>query len=445
MKTLTYPVRHAVLFAVLFALSVLPLARVSALEMEIETKPADLFFAKYNPRKAPTYSDLLLKEGDRLAIVGDSITEQKMYSRIIETYLTVCVPELNIDVRQYGWSGETADGFLKRMKNDCLRFKPTIATTCYGMNDYRYKPFEEAIGKAYRDKYDEIAREFKAAGARMVLGSAGCVGKVASWVKTAAGTLEDHNVSLCEMRNIALDVATKEDVRFADVYWPMLKAGFDARKKYGEKYNVAGNDGVHPGWAGHTIMAYAYLKALGLKGDVGTYTLDLKAASATATPGHTVDSFKDGTLTITSKRYPFCATGDVASDGSIRSAMTLVPFNEDLNRLVLVVSNAPAKKYTITWGAGSKQYSSEELARGVNLAADFAVNPFSGAFEKVDKAVIAKQSFETKQIKTIFHGKEGKADMEGAAKSTEAERAPLAAAIRAAMVPVTHTIKIEAE
>ncbi len=63
-----------------------------------------------------------------------------MYSRIIETYLTVCVPQLEITVRQFGWSGETAAGFERRMVNDCIRFEPTIATLFYGMNDHRYRP-----------------------------------------------------------------------------------------------------------------------------------------------------------------------------------------------------------------------------------------------------------------------------------------------------------------
>jgi hypothetical protein len=35
--------------------------------------------------------------------------------------------------------------------------------------------------------------------------------------------------------------------------------------------------------------------------------------------------------------------------------------------------------------------------------------------------------------------------MEAAAARTELERAPLAAAIKAAFVPVTHTVKIEAQ
>src|SRR6266576_1343586 len=97
---------------------------------------------KFKPLPAPKTTGLILKEGDRLAICGDSITEQKMYSRIMEDYLTMCAPELKITVRQFGWSGEKAPGFLARMTNDCLRFKPTIATTCYGMNDHLYKPYE---------------------------------------------------------------------------------------------------------------------------------------------------------------------------------------------------------------------------------------------------------------------------------------------------------------
>ena len=115
------------------------LTALSLLAAPLETKPTDPFFEKYQPVKATTPRALVLKPGDRLAICGDSITEQKMYSRIMETYLTVCAPELAITVRQYGWGGETAPGFLRRMTNDCLRFKPTIATTCYGMNDHGYR------------------------------------------------------------------------------------------------------------------------------------------------------------------------------------------------------------------------------------------------------------------------------------------------------------------
>src|ERR1043165_2796111 len=163
------------LLPLVVALSIFPLAGQAA--ALIPPKPADPYFAPFDPKPAPQPRGLVLKKGDRLAICGDSITEQKMYSRIIETYLTVCVPELGVPARQYGWSGETAPGFLARMTNDCLRFHPTVATTCYGMNDHEYRPYEERIGQTYRDSSIAVVESFKAQGVRVIQGSPGCVGK----------------------------------------------------------------------------------------------------------------------------------------------------------------------------------------------------------------------------------------------------------------------------
>ncbi|HEY3321303.1 MAG TPA: hypothetical protein VGP72_12605 [Planctomycetota bacterium] len=125
--------------------------------------------------------------------------------------------------------------------------------------------------------------------------------------------------------------------------------------------------------------------------------------------------------------------------------MTLVPFNAELNRLKLVVSGAKAAKYKVTWGASSREYTAEQLGKGINLADDFAVNPFSAAFAKVDAAVGAKQAYETTQIQQAFHGRDAKNDMEAVVKKTEAKRAPLAAAVAASLAPVTHTLRIEAQ
>ncbi len=427
------------LFAVLAMWSA-PLIAVESFEI----KPEGAEFAKFNAVKAPIYTTLLLRKDDRLAIIGDSITEQRMYSRMIETYLTVALPELAITTRQYGWSGETAEGFKKRMVQDCLRFKPTIATLCYGMNDHRYNPFNEATAKWYRENYGAVAKGLKDVGARVVIGSPGPVGKMPSWVKTARGTVEDLNLNLCAFRNIDIELANELEVRFADVFWPMYTNLWAAKKRYGAAYEVSGNDGIHPDWAGHLIMAYAFLKSLGCDGNIGTITVNLAKQTATASAGHQVTKVSNGDITLTSSRYPFCATGALDQHHSIRSGMTLVPFHQELNRLVLIATGGAAAKYTINWGTESRIYTKEQLATGVNLADDFMINPFSDAFKKVDDAVSAKQAYETKQIKNDFHGKAGKADIEKTATETEAVRAPLAAAIAATMVPVQHVIQVVA-
>ena len=278
------------------------------------------------------------------------------------------------------------------------------------------------------------------------------------------------NTNLCQLRNIGIDIVQSEQVSFADVFWPMLTAEFEAHKRYDTNYWIAGWDGVHPGWAGHLVMAYAFLKSLGLDGEIGTFTVDLGSGKAEVSTGHHLISSKAGKLQIKSTRFPFCAAGKLADNNSIRSGMSLVPFNEELNRLTLVARNGTAQKYTVTWGKEGRSYTAEELAKGVNLAADFVDNPFMKAFEKVDKAVAAKQQYETKQIKQIFHdlasGKykseadikdkdikelfalrndQCKFDMQDLEKATEKQRQPLVDAVKAAFVPVTHTIRVVAE
>ena len=91
----------------------------------------------------------ILKKGARVAIIGDSITEQKLYSRYMELYLLACMSHLDLNTIQFGWSGERAGGFANRMNNDLIPFKPDIATTCYGMNDGSYQKYNPGIGAAF--------------------------------------------------------------------------------------------------------------------------------------------------------------------------------------------------------------------------------------------------------------------------------------------------------
>ncbi|MCA9267593.1 MAG: SGNH/GDSL hydrolase family protein, partial [Planctomycetales bacterium] len=363
-------------------------------------------------------------------------------------YLVACAPQLKVSVRQYGWSGEKTDGFLHRMDRDCLTFKPTIATLAYGMNDSRYRPFDVTNGQWYDDHYTAIVRRFKENNVRVVVGSPGCAGKIATWVNSRAGTLEQHNLHLCALRDIAIGVAQREDVRFADIFWPMLQAQVFAPGQHhatpDKPYLVAGNDGIHPGWAGQVIMAWAMMRALGLDGHIGTITVDMEKGAATATDGHHVDAMKDGKLTLTSSRYPFCTRGDVDDFNSTRSGLTLVPLSEDLNRFILKIQSPQADAYRITWGQTSQVYSAAQLAAGVNLAAEFPDNPFCESFERVSEAVGKKQAYETEQVKRAFHSQEAADDFEAVVRKTEAVRGPLAAAVADAMRPVTHVVTIEA-
>jgi hypothetical protein len=244
----------------------------------------------------------------------------------------------------------------------------------------------------------------------------------------------------------------------------MLTGDYSGKQRYGQDYAIPGRDGVHPYWAGHVIMAYAFLTAMGLPGDIGTFTIDVKKSRIKVSKGHKVISVEDGAFTIESSHYPFCpceppglatqsypvcGLDSVTTNDSIRSGMTLVPFNQRLNRLMLFVKNATAPGYQVSWGDESKAFTAEQLAGGINLVAEFPENPFSAAFAKVDAAVANKQAFETKEIKEMFHGNGNPSGAALVAQSdsvvgkAEEEHDALIAAVQAAFVPVTHVIRLE--
>jgi lysophospholipase L1-like esterase len=396
----------------------------------------------------------VLKKGHRVAIVGDSITEQKQYSKYIETYLTVCLSDLELHVIQLGWSGETAPGFANRMNNDLLPWKPDVVTTCYGMNDGGYRAFDESIGKKYSTAMTDIVGRLKKAGAVVVVGGPGAVD--VNFFRNPNTRPEVYNDNLSRLSKLARALAEAEGFPHADVFGAMMSAQEKAKAALGQNYDVCGKDGFHPGPNGHLLMAYAFLKGMGIDGQIGTITVDLKGKAASS-EGHKVVGEETGKVELESTRYPFCFVGDEKSSNGTRSILPFIPFNADLNRLTLVVKNLDGASGKVTWGAASKVFPKEDLEKGINLAAEFPDNnPFVESFRKVEALVGAKQSFETGMIKSMIttfprivdsmgKDKAVEASIEGLRKQLFETQEKLDAAVRNAVRPVKHTITVAAE
>jgi len=396
----------------------------------------------------------LLPESSRLAILGDSITKQKIYSKYVETYLLACAGRKDISVFQFGWSGETAAGFLNRMEKDLSVFKPTAATICYGMNDGKYRPYEDEIGKSYDKSMRAVMEKLKGMGVTcIVIGTPGAVDtKFFKFKNADAGgksAAESYNESLKRLRDFDEKIASELKLPFADLHSVLIDTMSKAKKAKGDDYDVCGRDGVHPAPDGHLIMAYAFLKALGCDGNIGKITVDMKG-SANATEGHKVVSASDGKIEIESTRYPFCFDADPDKSSSNRSILPYFPFNQDLNKFLLIVKNLGSAKAKVSWGGETKEFTREQLEAGINLAAEFAKTPFDGNFMKVSQAVLEKQTLEMKMQQGVISQYRNTAkfsddELKKAAETLKQmmdERAKLEVDAKAAIVPVKHSITI---
>ena len=89
---------------------------------------------------------LHLKDGDRIVLVGGAMIEREQRYGYWETALTLLHPELNLQFRNLGWSGDTvygdsragfgttADGY-RLLKEQILAANPTILLIAYGANE----------------------------------------------------------------------------------------------------------------------------------------------------------------------------------------------------------------------------------------------------------------------------------------------------------------------
>src|SRR5262249_6912141 len=92
---------------------------------------AVLLFVGVSPGRA----DYALRDGDTVALLGDSITAARGYSKVIENYTLLRFPGRKVRFINAGIGGDTAAGGLARLEQDVFKRGATVLTVAYGVND----------------------------------------------------------------------------------------------------------------------------------------------------------------------------------------------------------------------------------------------------------------------------------------------------------------------
>ena len=109
----------------------------------------------------PQQNNFYLHDGDQVLFYGDSITDQRNYTMMIETYVITRYPALKVRFTNSGWGGDRVSGggggdIDLRLSRDVIPYKPSVITIMLGMNDGGYKAATEASDEAYFDGYRHI-------------------------------------------------------------------------------------------------------------------------------------------------------------------------------------------------------------------------------------------------------------------------------------------------
>jgi hypothetical protein len=351
-----------------------------------------------------------IRDGDRVVFLGDSITEQRLYTAYVEAYWLTRHPQYKLSFRNVGWGGDTAwmrqrvktdkdamyaaapevqQAMVERavaagLGRDVLPLKPTVVTIDYGMNDHEYQAFRPDICKTYVRSQTQLTRVLKASGARVAL--------------ITTQPIEDRrpdpdqdvrNQSLRKFADALRGVAANEHVPFVDQFRPYMAVMMEARAATPNAF-VGGGDSLHPGPAGQLIMAWSILKGLGMPSLVSRVELDVARS-----PGQqvvTMEHARVSNVTWESGALAFDRLDSALPmpvDERAEPALEMIPFLRDLDRYELKVTGLQGDYYDVKInGESIGGVSRNDLAKGWNMV--MMPGPVTSQAQKLLQAVFKK-------------------------------------------------------
>jgi len=340
-----------------------------------------------------TGGDFFFKDGDVVVVIGDSITEQHLYSNYVEMWTVTRFPAWKLTFRNVGIGGDRSPGGNSRFKRDVLAHKPTAMTVDFGMNDGGYGGFQENLYNAYAAGLQGMADQAKAAGIRV------------TWItpqpldgpEQGRTALTGYNQTLERFSEGVKATAEKNGGLFVDQFHPYL-AVLDKARTASEKYDrITAGDAVHPGPPGQALMAASILKGLDFPRLVSAVEIDGTGRKVTAAKNCKVTELVEKEDGIAFQRQDAALPFFPAEAASI---LKWSPILEDLNEYGLKVTGLKFGKYAVRLGGKQvAEYSSEELAKGINLAgAALAAGPIADQVQAVKAAIEAKNRFHHDRI-----------------------------------------------
>lgn len=203
----------------------------------------------------PLNAEVLVKKGDSIAFLGDSITangwgDQGGYVRLVVDGLAK--DGITVTPVPAGVSGHKSNDMLARLEKDVLSKKPTWMTLSCGVNDVWHGPKGVDL-ESYKKNITEIVDRAQAAGVKVV-------------ILTATPIFEDlnndQNKSLAAYNEFLRTLAKERSLPLADLNAAFAKELGKQPVKKDSRYLTV--DGVHMNPEGNVVMAEGCLSAFGV-------------------------------------------------------------------------------------------------------------------------------------------------------------------------------------
>jgi lysophospholipase L1-like esterase len=307
--------------------------------------------------------DFAIRDGDVVGFLGDSITAERTYGKLVENYTLLRFPERKVRFLNLGIGGDTAAGGLARLERDVFDRGVTLLMVAYGINDIGWgAKADDEHRQRYLDSIREIVRACRERGVRVYICSAAV---------TAADPDKSENDYLQQMCDAGMAVAREEGGGAIDVQRTMREAqrrikDANASLPPEQHETLHAPDGIHLNALGQLAMAHAILKGLGAPEEVSSCTID-------ATGERVVES-RDCTISQVSRdekgvRFTRSDQGLPFNNGAFAAfSYRFVPIQE-INAYRLKATNLDPGTYDLVVdGRAVGSYDADRLSGGIDIA-----------------------------------------------------------------------------
>ncbi len=200
---------------------------------------------------------ILVKSGETIAFLGDSITEFGW--KIPGGYVNLVISGLKANgieakLIPAGISGNKSNQMLERLKKDVLDKKPAWMTLSCGVNDVWHGPNGVTLDK-YKENITAIVDQAQAAGVKVVILTATMIQEVPD---------NEANKKLAGYNDFLRELAAAQKLPIADLNADMQKKLAELKSQQNIPGNRLTTDGVHMNPWGNLMMATGVLRAFGL-------------------------------------------------------------------------------------------------------------------------------------------------------------------------------------
>jgi lysophospholipase L1-like esterase len=319
--------------------------------------------------------DFALKDGDRVVFYGDSITQDGRYAQAVEYFVATRYPGWKVSFFNAGVGGDKVSGGWAgsaetRLERDVITHKPTVVTVMLGMNDGSYRSFDPALFDAYTQGYRKLVARLKEAlpEARLTLLQPSAYDDVTR----PPGFTDGYNAVLRRYGAFVQELGQAQGALVVDLNAPLLAALEKVNRLNPTLARQIVPDRVHPGAAGHLILAGALLRAWKAPSVVTRVEIESSAAGSRLVRSENTEvaglSAKGPYLewSQTDRALPLPLS---AKDAEAELAETAGAGLEALNQQVLKITGLAQGRYEVVIDAVTVgRYTEAELGAGVNLA-----------------------------------------------------------------------------